>query len=229
MKLSVLLNLFREPPGNYLAVQHFLDSQDNTHCVLLSDLAKAFERVNPHWIIHVLAARGVAFWVINYCRHILFGRKVLHKIGSTFRPSLPINIGVDMGRAFSVLLFCIAMDPWYHHVNRIPDVIVNKGYMDDNATGGIGLSWVYSAEKLLHGHCRVFSPFSHLLPSGICCHSGASFSYLRLHGLCDAGASFPLGCSLSLPSCPCCAPALRQSCCYAALSLTPYWRHRGMS
>ena len=54
-----------------------------------------------------------------------------------------------MGRAFSVLLFCVAMDPWYHHVNRIPDVIVNKGYMDDNATGGIGLSWLYEAETLL--------------------------------------------------------------------------------
>ena len=97
----------------------------------------------------MLAARGVTYWIICYCRHILFGRKVLHKIGSTFRPSLPINIGVDMGRAFSVLLFCIAMDPWYHHVNRIPDIIVNKGYMDDNATGGIGLSWIYAAETLL--------------------------------------------------------------------------------
>ena len=42
------------------------------------------------------------------------------------------------------------MDPWYYHVNRIPDVIVNKGYyMDDNATGGIGLSWLYEAETLL--------------------------------------------------------------------------------
>ena len=146
---QALLNLFRELQGNYLAVQQFLDTQETTHCVLLSDLAKAFERVNPHWIIHVLAARGVAFWIICYCRHILFGRKVLHKIGSTFRPSLPINIGVDMGRAFSVLLFCVAMDPWYYHVNRIPDVIVNKGYMDDNATGGIGLSWLYEAETLL--------------------------------------------------------------------------------
>ena len=45
---EALLNLFREPQGNYLAVQHFLDSQETTHCVLLSDLAKAFERVNPH-------------------------------------------------------------------------------------------------------------------------------------------------------------------------------------
>ena len=146
---QALLNLFREPQGNYLAVQNFLDTQSSVHCVLLSDLAKAFERVNPHWIIHVLAARGVAFWIICYCRHILFGRKVLHKIGSTFRPSLPINTGVDMGRAFSVLLFCVAMDPWYHHVNRIPDIIINKGYMDDNATGGVGLSWLPTAELLL--------------------------------------------------------------------------------
>ena len=224
---QALLNLFREPQGNYLAVQHFLDSQDNTHCVLLSDLAKAFERVNPHWIIHVLAARGVAFWIINYCRHILFGRKVLHKIGSTFRPSLPINIGVDMGRAFSVLLFCIAMDPWYHHVNRIPDVIVNKGYMDDNATGGIGLSWVYSAEKLLQSMATAgFLVLSHT------CYQVESVVIpvppSPIFASMDR-ASFPFDCSLSLPSCPCCAPALRQSCCYAALSLTPYWRHRGMS
>ena len=54
-----------------------------------------------------------------------------------------------MGRAFSVPLFCVAMDPWYYHVNRIPDVIVNKGYMDDNATGGIGLSWLSEAETVL--------------------------------------------------------------------------------
>lgn len=166
---QALLNLFREPQGNYLAVQQFLDSQSSTHCVLLSDLAKAFERANPHWIIHVLAARGVAFWIICYCRRILFGRKVLHKIGSTFRPSLPINTGVDMGRAFSVLLFCVAMDPWYHHVNRIPDIIINKGYMDDNATGGVGLSWLPKAEILLQSLSTAgfLSPFPLLLSGRI--------------------------------------------------------------
>ena len=81
------------------------------HSVLLSDLAKAFERVNPHWIMHVLVARATPYWILAYCRHILFGRKVLHKIKSHFRPPLAIHNGVDMGRAFSVLLFCVAMDP----------------------------------------------------------------------------------------------------------------------
>ena len=135
---QALLNLFREPQYNYLEVQDFLNCSHEERAVLLSDLAKAFERVNPHWIIHVLMCRGVSYWVLNYCRHILFGRRVLHKIHSTFRPPLAIHNGVDMGRAFSVLLFCIAMDPWYYHVHQIPRVLINRGYMDDNATGG---SW----------------------------------------------------------------------------------------
>ena len=89
-----------------------------------------------------------SYWVLNYCRHILFGRRVLHKIHSTFRPPLAIHNGVDMGRAFSVLLFCIAMDPWYYHVHQIPRVLINRGYMDDNATGGSGLEWLFTAQTL---------------------------------------------------------------------------------
>ena len=145
---QALLNTFREPQFNYLEVQDFLNGSHEPRAVLLSDLAKAFERVNPHWIIHVLFRRGVAYWVLNYCRHILFGRKVLHKIHSTYRPPLAIHNGVDMGRAFSVLLFCVAMDPWYHHVHQVPRVLINRGYMDDNATGGAGLSWLSPAQNL---------------------------------------------------------------------------------
>ena len=41
------------------------------------------------------------------------------------------------------------MDPWYHHVHKIPHVLVNRGYMDDNATGGRGLLWLMRAEQLI--------------------------------------------------------------------------------
>ena len=145
---QALPNMFREPQYNYLEVQDFLNFPQEERAVLLSDLAKAFERVNPHWLIHVLICRGVSYWVLNYCRHILFGRRVLHKIHSTFRPPLAIHNGVDMGRAFSFLLFCIAMDPWYYHVHQIPRVLINRGYMDDNATGGSGLEWLFAAQIL---------------------------------------------------------------------------------
>ena len=152
---QALLNLFREPQFNYLDVQHFLDNAMHLHSVLLSDLAKAFERVNPHWIMHVLVARSTPYWVLAYCRHILFGRKVLHKIRSHFRPPLAIHNGVDMGRAFSVLLFCVAMDPWYHYVHRIPRVFINRGYMDDSATGGLGLQWLPGAQTLINNFSTV--------------------------------------------------------------------------
>ena len=104
---QALLNIFREPQANFLTVQHFLDQTSTPGSVLLSDLAKAFERVNPHWIMYVLFALRTPYWVIIYCRHILFGRKVLHKIGSHFRPPLPLRTGVDMGRAFSVFFFAL--------------------------------------------------------------------------------------------------------------------------
>ena len=88
---QALLNSFREPQANYLEVQSFLDNSESWNVVLLSDLAKAFERVNPHWIMQVLIARSSPHWVLRYCRHILFGRKVLHKINGHFRPSLPYS------------------------------------------------------------------------------------------------------------------------------------------
>ena len=176
---QALLNTFREPQANFLTVQQFLDNTDVPGSVLLSDLAKAFERVNPHWIMHVLFALRVPYWVIVYCRHILFGRKVLHKIGARFRPPLSLRTGVDMGRAFSVLLFCIAMDPWYHHVHKIPRVCINIGYMDDNATGGVGLTWLHEAQRLIHKFhsagfqvlthsCYLAQPLAHCPPTIAC-------------------------------------------------------------
>ena len=42
------------------------------------------------------------------------------------------------------------MDPWYHYVHRIPLVLTNRGYMDDNATGGLGLQWLPEAQKLIN-------------------------------------------------------------------------------
>ena len=42
-----------------------------------------------------------------------------------------VKTGVDMGRAFSVFLFCIGVDPVLTVLNRIPGVITVQGYIDD--------------------------------------------------------------------------------------------------
>ena len=56
---------------------------------------------------------------------------LLHKVGGQLLPPRIIRQGVDMGRAFSVFMFCFAMDPVYWHLNKIPDVVNVKGYVDD--------------------------------------------------------------------------------------------------
>ena len=41
-----------------------------------------------------------------------------------------------MGRSFSVYLFCFAMDPLFHYLNRIPGVISVQAYVDDTTIAG---------------------------------------------------------------------------------------------
>ena len=58
-----------------------------------------------------------------------------------------------MGRAVSVLLFCVAMDPVYVNLNVSLRVISVKGYMDDNATCGEGVSWLAKAQQAFTSAC----------------------------------------------------------------------------
>ena len=41
-----------------------------------------------------------------------------------------------MGRSFSVNLFCLAMDPLFTYLNRIPGLISVQGYVDDTTIAG---------------------------------------------------------------------------------------------
>ena len=59
-----------------------------------------------------------------------------------------IVTGVDMGRSFSVLLFCVAMDPALTYLNRIPGMLTVQGYVDDTTMVGdttAGMQWLSDA------------------------------------------------------------------------------------
>ena len=72
---QTLINIvFREPQGNFLDMQSCLRDRSAPYFVLLSDLAKAFERVNPHWILLVLQRLGTPVWAYQYATYVLFGR-----------------------------------------------------------------------------------------------------------------------------------------------------------
>ena len=144
---QTVLNLFREPQGAVQSVQNILDHQ--LPCAVLSlDLSKAFERVNPYWLLQILSACRAPLWVIAYTRHILLFRRCRHKVQGRLLPSRMIVTGVDMGRSFSVLLFCIAMDPILTYLNRIPGMLTVQGYVDDTTMAGdtaAGMQWLLDA------------------------------------------------------------------------------------
>ena len=120
---QTVMSYFKEPQRAVAEIQRILDGNFPA-CALLADLSKAFERVNPYWILHLLRIRGAPRWVIVYAKFVLFHRKVMHKVQGRLLPSRTVGQGVDMGRSFSVYLFCFAMDPLFHYLNRIPGVIL---------------------------------------------------------------------------------------------------------
>jgi hypothetical protein len=63
---QALLNAFRGPQGNFMDVDLHLHTvaKDNPG-VLVTDFVKAFEFVNPDWIMKVLKARRAPFWLLK--------------------------------------------------------------------------------------------------------------------------------------------------------------------
>ena len=167
---QVVMNCFKEPQHAVNATQALLDS-DVPMAALLVDLSKAFERVNPYWILYILQMRGAPTWVCNYAKYVLFGRLIRHKVQGRLLPPRAVHVGVDMGRSFSVFLFCLAMDPIYHYLNRIPRVLSVQGYIDDNTIAGPGndIGWVQNIQTC-YQVCRTagFQIDSHSCWQAIC-------------------------------------------------------------
>ena len=105
-----MLNHFREPQKAVLSIQQDLDDT-GPRAALFIDMAKAFEKVNPHWAVDVMLARGCPTWLVQYAMYLFTGRRVVHKVGGQLLPPRITRQGVDMGRAFSVFMFCLAMIP----------------------------------------------------------------------------------------------------------------------
>ena len=133
---QTVMSMFKEPQRAVTGIQNLLDS-NKAACSLLADLSKAFERVNPYWILRLLRIERAPKWVITYTEFILFNRR---------------GKGVDMGRSFSVFLFCFAMDPLFHYLNRIPRVFSVQAYVDDTTIVGDAqcLDWICKVSHIYH-------------------------------------------------------------------------------
>ena len=115
---QAVMSCFKEPQKAVSCIQKILDG-DTAAMALLADLSKAFERVNPYCILELLRIRRAPRWLYAYAKFVLFHRRVSHKVQGRLLPSRTIRQGVDMGRSFSVYLFCLAMDPLFTYLNRV--------------------------------------------------------------------------------------------------------------
>ena len=79
------MSMFKEPQRAVTAIQGFLDGTKAT-CSLLADLSKAFERVNPYWILALLrqVCSGRPSQQAGLCRHQCFS--VVSQATAKIRP-----------------------------------------------------------------------------------------------------------------------------------------------
>ena len=66
-------------------------------------------------------------------------------MGHLAGPILP-HVGLDMGRACSVLLFCLSIDPLFYSIHS-QSLAVQKAYMDDTTLADEGLRWINSTQN----------------------------------------------------------------------------------
>ena len=101
------------------------------------------ERINPWWVLECLRARRAPRWVLGilgYVIHLMFGRRTQHKIQARFLQPLEVNQGLAMGRATSVILFCLAFDPLIWALHDVTHFVRVRAYMDDNGTAAFYIS-----------------------------------------------------------------------------------------
>eukprot|EP00972_Heterocapsa_arctica_P077947 11495221-Heterocapsa_arctica.AAC.1 len=110
-----------------------LQREKELRIAVFADASKAFERVDPLWIIILLAAWGVSPWLIWIVSFLLTGRISIFRINGKLGGSIWMKCGIDMGAGASPLLFAIAMDPLLWSLRVIPQVALLSAYVDDLA------------------------------------------------------------------------------------------------
>ena len=149
---------FKEAHANYCTAQNLFNNDATNNpggngdadflSVLLTDLVKAFELLNPKRICAILRARNAPPWLQAIVNAFTGKCCAVAKIMGRLLKAVFVNIGVDMGNALAPWIFCLALDPIVRYSNRIPRVINMKAYMDDTNTTGKGRQWLLRTQAM---------------------------------------------------------------------------------
>ena len=141
-----LISVIKDPQFNYLEAQRYLLRPGPLKSCLLVDLAKAFERVNFEWLLTLLQFYNAPDWLQTYREWTYAGRSTVAKIKNTLTSAVAPLVGLDMGRACSVLFFCLTIDPLIRRHNSL-SLQVLRAYMDDTTIAAHGLEWLPAVQQ----------------------------------------------------------------------------------
>ena len=142
-----LVDVIKDAQFNFCEAQKLLKKHaTQLAATLLVDLSKASERVNLSWLEFLLKWYQAPEWLQCYFTWTWSLRTTTTKISNRLVNSFSPLVGLDMGRACSVLLFCLSIDPlfWRLHSLNLP---VQRAYMDDTTLSAPGLRWVEDAQQ----------------------------------------------------------------------------------
>ena len=120
----------------------------DTRVAILADINKAFERVDPGWIISILQTWQVPTWVVWIATFLMTGRQVRFSIGRVLLGVMKVAQGIDMGAGASPFFFNLGLDPILCIISAIKEVRVTAAYMDDLAVGA-NLDALNKVQKIL--------------------------------------------------------------------------------
>ncbi|KAG1136310.1 hypothetical protein G6F37_012114 [Rhizopus arrhizus] len=114
---------------------------------LLLDQEKAYDRVNPQYLIRVLSAFGFQKQFIRCIQHLFFGNIVQVNVNGFFSPTINQNRGLRQDDPLSPILFNLALEPLLLSINQdaqmvgyrftttgIPHHVKTLAYADDICT-----------------------------------------------------------------------------------------------
>jgi len=137
-----------------LLVDHLLARailRRNHASIISLDFAKAFDRIEIHFILNQLAIWKIGPKITDYIKNYMTNRKILVRINSDISPFQTIQNGIPQGSPLSVILFVIAYNQLAEKLTLHPNISLSA-YADDinlNPTISTILDWAeYFGAKL---------------------------------------------------------------------------------
>ena len=118
----------------------------------------------------LLKQYGAPHCLFNYWTWVFKDRTTVPKIPNHLAWPVTPRVGLDMGRACSVLLFCLSVDPLVRQVNALQLPIL-RAYMDDTTLAKLGTKWIKPVQQSF----LLYEKVGIVADQHVCCSFGCHF------------------------------------------------------